>query len=335
MIRALAIIVGLVFLAILGALVIYAVQPEPEGSIDLGWMYGMRRSQDVGVTRSMEPVNVRVYRAFARDGGGSETTYESLEFRIPQAYTLTGGIAQLPAQGYDGWLDMMMHVHRPTGRPSIFFQDFLEQRLRWVPPSDEQGRPRPDLHDFPLYPINHYFLLIGGRQPYTSGYGFTDARRSRTLTFRTSPSLVWPNAQPRGEVCGWHAFDNEQDRATSMQRFPPPILPQPIGQVRSIYFDSLDPGIWRRTIECGPQTFSYCRLSTQYRQFPLTIGFSPSNICDWREIEDDAVRMLDRHFVAHSPPTRRVSDQRRFSRWREWTNQNINNPNIEQDARDE
>jgi hypothetical protein len=222
MIRALAIIVGLVFLAILGALVIYAVQPEPEGSIDLGWMYGMRRSQDVGVTRSMEPVNVRVYRAFARDGGGSETTYESLEFRIPQAYTLTGGIAQLPAQGYDGWLDMMMHVHRPTGRPSIFFQDFLEQRLRWVPPSDEQGRPRPDLHDFPLYPINHYFLLIGGRQPYTSGYGFTDARRSRTLTFRTSPSLVWPNAQPRGEVCGWHAFDNEQDRATSMQRFPPP-----------------------------------------------------------------------------------------------------------------
>jgi hypothetical protein len=327
----------LLAITVIGGAFTWAIwpQPLPAGSISLGWMYGLRRSQDVGVTRSMEPVNVRVYRAFASEVGGSETTFESLEFRIPQAYTLTGGITQLPAQGYDGWLDLMMHVHRPTGRPSVQFDDFVEQRLRWVPPSDETGRPRADFADFPPYPADHYFLLVGGRQAYTSGYGFSDTRRRRTLSLRTSASSSWPNAQPRGEICGWHAFDNEHERATGMQQFPPPVLPQPIGQVRSIYFDSLDPRHWRRTIECGPETFSYCRLSTQYRQFPLTIGFSPGNICSWREIEADAVRVLDSHFVAHRPPTRRVSDQRRFPSWREWTNANLNNPNIERDARDE
>jgi hypothetical protein len=331
-VRTIGLIGALFILCLVGWIVSYLLRSEPEGSIDLGWMYGMRRSQDVGVTRSMEPVNVRVYRAFARDGGGNETTYESLEFRIPQAYTLTGSIAQLPAQGYDGWLDMMIHVHRPTGRPSVLFEDFVEQRLRWVPPSDETERPQPGLHDWPPYPDNHYFLLVGGRQAYTSGFGLNLEQRRHQLGIRTSAE-EYQSAQPHGEVCGWQAFDYPYHRETRMQMFPAPVLPAPVGQVRNAYFDSLDPDQWRRTIECGPETFSYCRLSTRYRQFALTIGFSPSNICNWREIEADAVRLLDRYFVTHRPPTRRVSNPERFPSWREWTNQNINNRNIERDAR--
>lgn len=305
--------------------IVYFVQPGgPTTSIDLAWMDTMTRSTDEGVTRSLAPVTVRVYRAWGSPDG-VETTFENLEFRVPQAYTLTSGMPELDLDSRQGWGDLTLHVHRPSGRPSILFDDFVNGRLRWVPPSDEQGRPRPDLHDFPPYPTDHYFLTIAGRRPYTSGFGRSEWQRLSGIGFHTA-SDEWPHAIGRGEVCGWQAYDHGDRRLT---------VPRP-ANVHDIYFDTINPVEWRRTIECGPDTYSFCRLSTRYQQFGLTISFSPRNICNWREIEDSAKQLLDRLLVAHNPPTRRWSDpEQRGGQEVEWTNANLNNPNIERDARDE
>lgn len=285
----------------------YQQHQAERAEIEKHWvkLKGFQGAVKRGSVKSMEPVNLSVWRY--RSDEIPETTYEHLEFEIPAAYLhwkddLSGGKQK----------EIIMSVHWPTGEPDGFHDNlevFDRYSLGW--------------------PIEKYFMEI--RSWGVPNLNVSDDERVRLYNSLLYTSGKRPNTY-KGEMCGWHAFEQLNRGRNTFEIKNPKVNLTP-----ELFFDSLEPTKWERRIKCGPD-LRVCTLYTDFQRFTLAISFSPLNICKADQLEKQARSLLDEFLTKHHPPTRMwnsdTSDKvHPFENSVEWTRENLNNQDIREAAK--
>jgi hypothetical protein len=306
----------------LTALVIWAWYAYSEYRADRrDWVYVKQLyfggSRGGGWTRSMKPIHLQVYRV--RLSWEPETTYERLDFAIPEAYLAAK--SNLSGGSQDA---VQLYIHWPSGGPLAF-------RPRQKAPVGFVKQPDPKQSFNYSYPTDEYFAEVWGA---SSSVGWVHPKGVNADFREQYLENIIGQGKVIGKHCGYFAIDNPYGPTGG----PTFEIDNPyVGLTAEVYVDSLDPKKWNRTIECGPN-MGVCKLSSIYQQFALVISFSPLRICDAHHIEDRVKGILDKYLVAHRPPTRlfeqpsEKNQREGFSEWREWTAANLNNTNIREAA---